>query len=175
MDVREKEWRESGRLIGASKLHYLGYRDGQLTNDSMVEIGRTLVDIIAKEVASAPDDVEIELMTIDLNGVTGHIDHIVAARATCWAYYMLKKLDDRFKRVRLICLPRQHAPDVNIDWIYMEPGRTEDEIDEIVDARTYREQIIAIMRAHHSQRADCDQHLRNFGDSIGLNYFRVIE
>ena len=174
MDVREKEWRESGRLIGARKLHYLGYKDGQLTNDSMVEIGRQLVDLITNEIRSAVDETEIELMTIDLNGVTGHIDHIVAARATCWAYYTLRKKDSRFKKVRLVCLPYQHAPEPNVDWIYMEPGRKENEIDEVIDARAYREQIIAIMRAHHSQRADCDQHLRNFGDSIGLNYFRVI-
>lgn len=174
-DAREKEWRESGRLIGASKLHYLGYKDGQLTNESMVEIGQKLVDIITDETQHLPLDTEIELMSIDLNGVTGHIDHIVAARATCWAYYTLKKQDSRVKKLRLVCLPYHQSPDVNVDWIYMEPGRTEAEVDEIVDARAYRDQIVNIMRAHHTQRADCDQHLRKFGDSIGLNYFRVIE
>lgn len=174
-DLRESEWREAGKRIGAMKMNCLGYADGKLSNASMVEIGNTLVDLLTETLKELPSDVDVELMTIDLNGVTGHIDHIVAARATCWAYYTLKRQDNRLKRLRLVCLPIAHAPEPNIDWVYMEPGRRADEIDEIVDATAYREQIIHVMRAHHSQRVDCEYHLRTFGDSIGMNYFRIIE
>lgn len=173
-DHREKEWRESCRLIGASKQHYLGYKDGQLNNDSMITAGEKIVKLVRSELASG-DYNEVEFVTIDLGGVTGHIDHIVAARATCWAYYTLKKHDYRIKRVRLACLSRTEAPELNVDWIYMQPGYGAAEIDETVDARAYRERIVDVMHAHHSQRADCEQHLRSSSENIGLNYFRIVE
>ena len=173
VDVREKEWRHSGDLLGASKMHYLGYRDGQLCNESMIAIGETLVEIIQSELAKDPTITDVELMSIDLNGVTGHIDHIVAGRAACWAFYTLKKADARLRRIRLVCQPRQYAPHVSTDWLFVEPGCPEDEIDETVDARDSREKILAVMRAHHSQRADCDYHLRHHGDTIGMNYFKI--
>ena len=174
VDVREQEWRKSGELIGATRMHYLGYKDGQLTNESMITAGERLVDIIRQETSQLPDDAEIELMSIDLNGVTGHIDHIVAGRAACWAFYTLKKTDARMKRIRLVCRPRHHVPEVSTDWVFVEPGYLDGEIDEVVDARQHHDRIVEIMRAHHSQRADCDAHLQNESESIGLDCFKVL-
>ena len=55
----------------------------------------------------------------------------------------------------------------------MEAGRNEQEIDEVVDARQYRDEIIEIMRAHHTQRWDGEAHIEKLGDEIGMNYFIV--
>ncbi|MBM3209968.1 hypothetical protein FJZ39_01330 [Candidatus Saccharibacteria bacterium] len=174
--VREKEWRLSGDLIGATSLHYLGYRDGTMCNQSMVEIGEKLIALIADKATSLANGDTIELMSIDLNGVTGHIDHIVAARASAYAYYKLKAAYPQLvSRLRLVCLPNHYAPSVNVDWIYMEAGRNNNEIDEIVDAREYNEQIISVMRAHATQKSDGERHIKMRGNNVGLNYFRVIK
>jgi hypothetical protein len=55
----------------------------------------------------------------------------------------------------------------------MEKGRSEDEIDEIVDARHLNDQLLGVVRAHQSQRSDGETHIKNRGADLGLNYFIV--
>jgi LmbE family N-acetylglucosaminyl deacetylase len=171
--VRLEEWRTAGKLMGATSMHYLGYKDGQLCNLSMVEISERIQTLIAPIVATAAADTKIEFLTNDLNGITGHIDHIVAARVACHTFYAMKEHDERFKRIRLSCVSRSELPEGNIDWLYMEAGRTDDEIDETVDARSLREEIIAIIRSHHTQRSDGEHHIARRGGQIGIDHFIV--
>ena len=112
----------------------------------------------------------------------GHVDRerhdapvprIAAARAACLAFYRLKETDKRFKRVLLNCLPYRDWPTDNTNWIYMERGRRENEVDEIVDARHLHDQLLEIVRAHRSQRGDGEAHIKNRGADLGLNYFIV--
>lgn len=172
-DVRLNEWYKAGTLLGAKSMQHLGYTDGQLNNTDMVEaVGK--ISSAAQEISQThTESVEIEFMTFDLNGLTGHIDHIVASRATCLAFYRLKASDRRFTRLRLACLPRELYPQTDTGWLYMEPGRTADEVDEIVDARNFRNQILDVINAHHSQRQDGESIIRTFGDELGMNYFQV--
>ena len=171
--VREKEWREAGHLMSATSMELLGYEDGQLNNQIMIEASQRIIAFVTAKISSSDMDTEIEFMTLDINGYTGHIDHIVAARAACLAFYRLKQSDDRFTRIRLACLPNTLYPTVNTDWIYMEPGRFADEIDETIDARSLRNKILSVMEAHHSQRADAEATIKSQGENLGLNYFIV--
>lgn len=172
--ARLKEWHEAGRLMGATSQHHLGYVDGQLCNNDYLEIVDRVTQLIDQTLADYANP-SVELLTNDLNGITGHIDHIVAARAANLIFYRDKQNAGRLARLRMICLPKDYLSDVNTDWLYMEPGRDTGDITEVVDARRYRDDIVAIMRAHHSQRADCETHLKARGDQIGLNYFIVRE
>ncbi len=174
-EVRLEEWQMAGTLMGASSQHFLGYGDGQLNNQTMIEAGQKIVELATTIIASADKPDTIEFMTSDLNGISGHVDHIVAARAACWAFYRLKTKDNRLTRIRLTCLPREMLPTANTHWLYMEPGRTKQEIGEIVDARHLHDEIIAIMRTHHSQRGDGESHIERRGDELGLNYFTIME
>jgi LmbE family N-acetylglucosaminyl deacetylase len=171
--VRLQEWQSAGELMGATSMRYFGYKDGQLTNRSMIEISQRVIDSIATIIASAPDDAQIELLTNDLNGVTGHIDHIVAARTACHVFYQMKQYDKRFARIRLSCLSRQDVPTINTDWLYMEPGRTAEEIDETIDNRHLRDEIISIIRTHQTQRRDGDYCIAWHGDRLGVDHFIV--
>jgi LmbE family N-acetylglucosaminyl deacetylase len=171
--VRLDEWHAAGKLLGAKSMHFLGYKDGQLNNLAMIEATGRIATLITHTLASLPRDIEIEFMSLDLNGYTGHIDHIVAARAACHAFYTFKKNDPRFSRIRFACLAQEIAPNTSIDWVYMEPGRTSQEIDETVDARALASDIKTIMKAHTSQRADYEMAIKNQGTNLGLNYFIV--
>lgn len=171
--VREQEWRAAGQLLGAKSMTFLGYKDGQLCNRDMIEIGQNLLEMVQKILENTENDAKVELVTFDLNGISGHIDHIVAARAATWAFYTLKKTDSRLQTIKYACLPASLAPETNIDWLYMEAGRPDSEINEIVDARGLKDEVIAIMRRHHSQRGDGEAHIKNRGDDLGLNYFVV--
>lgn len=172
-EVREKEWRAAGELIGANHMVLLGYGDGELCNQSMIEIGYEIREKIIQILDGSDENAEIEFMTNDLGGITGHIDHIVAARTTCWLFSQLKAKDSRFKRVRMACLPQSLLPTENSDWLFMEAGRPDDEIDQVVDATHLNQKIIEVMRAHHTQRTDCENHVAKLGDNIGINYFIV--
>lgn len=172
-EVRFKEWQKSGQLLGASGMHSLGFRDGHLDNVAMIEAAGKLTELIKPIVQAAPEDTEIEFITFDLNGLTGHLDHIAAARAACLVFYRLKTHDKRFKRILFNCLPREQAPLPNTDWVYMEQGRSQDEIDEIVDARHLHDTLLDIVRAHYSQRSDGETHIKNRGADLGLNYFVI--
>jgi LmbE family N-acetylglucosaminyl deacetylase len=171
--VRLEEWKKAGALIGATSMHFLGYKDGTLSNKSMLEIGHKLVDLITQTISSEPEDTQVELLSMDLNGLTGHIDHIVAARSACYAFYSLQATDPRLTRIRLACMPLSHAPVSNVNWLYMEAGRGDNEIDEVVDATAERDKLLAIVEAHHTQRSDGNQYLQSMGDQLGMNYFIV--
>lgn len=174
-EVRLEEWHEAGTLLGAHRMTHLGYEDGKLCNDAMIEISERLVDLVQAAIKNEPDDIEVEFMTLDLNGLTGHIDHIVATRAACLTFYQLKKTDPRLKRIRLYCLPDTFYPEMNTRWIYMEQGRSPQEIDEKIDNRALRPALLEIMRAHHTQRADADYHIKLLGDQLGVDHFIVKE
>jgi LmbE family N-acetylglucosaminyl deacetylase len=171
--VREKEWREAGRLIGANSMELFGYKDGQLNNQIMIEAAERIIALATETIKDEAMDVEVEFMTLDLNGYTGHIDLIVAARAACLAFYRLKKTDTRFTRIRFACLPNTLYPTANTDWIYMEAGRTASEINETIDARSLQDEILSIMKAHYSQRGDAESAIKSQGENLGLNYFIV--
>lgn len=172
-EVRLNEWREAGNLLGASSMHHLGYTDGMLNNLVMIEVSERITQVIHKVLENESDGVEIEFMTLDLNGLTGHIDHIVAARAASKVFYTLKSTDNRFSRIRFFCLSDKHYPTQNTDWIYMEAGRSPEEIDETVDARNLKDEILEVMHAHHSQRSDAENQIARLGDDLGLNHFIV--
>lgn len=171
-ETRLQEWHEAGKLLGAKSMHFFGYEDGELNNKQMIGAGRRLVDVVAEAIPDG-EDIEIEFMTLDLNGYTGHIDHIVAARAASWAFYTLKQADARFTRIRYACLPQKLYPKAEFGWIYQEAGRSPEEIDETVDTRELREDILNVMRAHRTQRADYDYTVKSWGRDLGLNYFIV--
>lgn len=171
--ARLEEWKQAGHLLGASSMQFLGYKDGQLNNRDMIEIGQRLIGIVQEILKVTPGDATVEFITLDLNGMTGHIDHIVAARAACYAFYTIKKTDSRLDRIRFICTPNKHFPVSNTNWIFMEAGRLPQEIDETIDAREIRDDILAVMQAHHTQRGDYEANLQQQGDDLGLNYFIV--
>lgn len=172
-EERLKEWRAAGALLGAKSMDFLGYKDGELNNKAMIDAGQKIIKTISQIVHGAPADAEIEFMTLDLSGYTGHIDHIVAARAACFAFYTLKKSNPRFSRIRLACFSSDSVAKSNIDWIYMEAGHAPEEIDETVDARSLRDDILKIMHTHHTQRGDCEAMIKTQGTNLGLNHFIV--
>jgi len=173
-EIRIQEWRAAGELIGATSMHHLGYVDGTLNNLDHLEVTNKVTDLV-KEITAGHDDIEIEFMSLDLNGYTGHIDHIVAARSACLAFYRLREQGLPMKRVRLACLSREENPTVNTHFVFMEPGRTPEEIDETVDGREFTDKIHEVMRLHHTQRADYQTVTTYKGDKLGLNYFIVKE
>lgn len=171
-DVRLQEWHKAGGLIGAKQMYHLGYMDGELGNKDHVEITSQIMALV-QELSEDRDDIEIEFMSTDLNGITGHIDHIVAGRSACLAFYRLKEMGLPMTRIRLACISCDHFCDINTDFVFMEPGHQPSEIDEVIDARHLADEVFEIVRCHHTQRGDGETHIAHRGKDIALNHFIV--
>lgn len=172
-DVRLNEWRTAGKLMGATTMHHLGFIDGTLGNINHIEASEKIEALVRTVIAEQSDDVEVEFMTNDLNGITGHIDHIVAARSACFVFYKLKDRGLPLTRIRLATVPQSLLATHNLDFVYMEAGRPDSEIDEVIDAREIVTDIYEIMRAHHTQRSDGEGHISRHGENVAMNYFIV--
>lgn len=172
-EVRLKEWHQAGELLGATSMHHLGYNDGFLNNHIMIQAAEKVEEIVTNILAGVSEATQVEFVSMDLNGVTGHIDHIVAARTACLVFYRLKAEDTRFTRIRLACWPHDAFPSANTNWIYMESGRTSGEIDETVDARELKDEITRIVHTHHTQRQDGENFLAWQGSNLGMCHFIV--
>lgn len=173
-EVRLQEWRQAGELLGAKKMYHLGYADGTLGNNDHQEITQQIMDITRTAIAGR-DNVVVEFMSMDLNGITGHIDHIVAGRSSCLAYCRLADEGLPMSRIRLACIPKQQFAHKNTSFVYMEAGRDDDVINETVDARHIAEDVRAVMHCHHTQRDDAEVHMSTLGDDIAVDYFIVQE
>jgi LmbE family N-acetylglucosaminyl deacetylase len=169
-ELRLKEWHDAGSLLGAAQMHHLGYMDGTLCNLHMVEISDKIIEIV-QHIITDQSEIEIEFMSLDLNGFSGHIDHIVAARSVCHAFYILKEQHMPVRRVRLAALPEAQWPHINNDWIYREAGRKPNEIDEIIDATAMHDKIVEVIKCHYSQRSDGEGFIHERGERLGMNYF----
>lgn len=173
-DARLREWHAAGELIGASSMHHFGYVDGALNNLDHQEITHKIVDL-TKQITANRHDSTIEFISFDLNGYTGHIDHIVATRSACLAFYRLRSDGLPMHRIRLACLTNNDVPAVNTQFVYMEQGRSPQEINETIDARQYSDKIHSVMQQHHTQRADYETVTSQKGDRLGIDYFMIKE
>jgi LmbE family N-acetylglucosaminyl deacetylase len=171
--VRDAEWRKASKLIGAFGKYNMMLRDGRLNNVTMQLASERIMQIVRDIITSHAIPVEAEFITFEPLGLTGHIDHIVAARAASFAFYRLKNEGLPLTRIRYYCNDEKIAPVHNTDWIYADKGHADHEIDEVVDARHLQKEIIAIMKTHDSQRADCTHYLEIQGPELGLDHFIV--
>lgn len=79
---RIDEWNRAADLLGAFSRTHLGFTDGKLGNIVMLQAVEKIDRIVDQIVNSHQIPVEIEFMTLDPNGLTGHIDHIAAGYNT---------------------------------------------------------------------------------------------
>jgi len=172
--VRLEEWRAAGTLIGATSMHHLCYIDGRLCNNDYHEIAGEITKIVNNTLNEHSEKLEIEFMSMDFNGVTGHIDHIVAARVAAFVFYQQRELDRNMTRMLLSCVPRSEAPKPNTDWLYMDAGRAR-EVCQMVAFPELHHQVIEIIRAHHTQRNDGETHIKRRRNEVTTNYFMILE
>jgi len=171
--ARDTEWRKAGKMIGASGMYSFKLRDGRLNNVTMQLASSRAMKIVKDIISSHEIPVEAEFITLEPNGLTGHIDHIVAARMTSFVFYRLRDDGLPLTKIRYYCNDEKTVPMHNTEWIYADKGHPDHEIDEVVDARHLHDDIIAVMQAHKTQRADYEHYLAAYGNTLGLDHFIV--
>jgi LmbE family N-acetylglucosaminyl deacetylase len=157
--TRLEEWLESGRRIGASSNYALHYPDGGLCNDLYLEISSKIQAHMQQVIANYHEPLELNFITFEERGVSGHLDHIAASFITTFIYEKLRQKqvpDTTLGMLRYYCLPKRMAKTCNCAWIYMPAGRDMTEIDEVISYEDMRDIKVGIMDAHASQKGDRD-------------------
>ncbi len=155
-EVRNEEWLEAGKLLGAKTQHQLWYLDGELNNYYFRQIADDCKAIVESITQEYGEKTEFTFVTMDQNGISGHIDHIVMSYVATFVFVALRAQDKRFKELRYTCVSEKMLPHADTSFVFRSKGRSAKEIDIISDITSVFEQKKEIMRAHKSQRADAE-------------------
>src|SRR3990167_80093 len=145
--LRQEDLRAAAKILGVKKVDFLGFDDGQLCNN--------LYHNLANKIEERVRDYQPEtLLTFELNGVTGHLDHIAVSLATSFVFQKLAFV----KTLMYFCLDKSLQENWAKDYfIYIPPGHTETEVDEVVDVSSVWQQKFDAISAHQSQKEDVER------------------
>jgi N,N'-diacetylchitobiose non-reducing end deacetylase len=163
-EIRKKELLRSSKILGVKKVEFLNYKDGSLCNSLYHEIAQKLTDILNKY---GPDT----LLTFELRGISGHLDHIAASLITTYVFYKL----DFVKKIMYLCELKE-AMDQDLDYfIYQPPGYNRKDIDYTVDIKKTWDKQVQAMKAHKSQIDDVEKVLSIKEKLPKEEHFKILE
>jgi LmbE family N-acetylglucosaminyl deacetylase len=162
--IRSKEIQEAAHILGVKRVEFLGYKDGQLDNLTMIE----LQEIYTKKIQQDQPDT---LLTFNLNGVSGHIDHITVALAATKAFRDTKIPEKIYYYTTL----KKFSDTMSDYFIYFPDGITEEQADETIDVSEVWETRVRAMHCHKSQIHDIKRILTRYEEVPKREYFIVKE
>lgn len=139
--VRENELRESAKILGVKKIFFLGFKDGELSNN----LYHKLADKIQKILETLTPE---KIMTDEIRGISGHIDHITVAMVTTFVFYKLPFI----KELMYYCTEKREV--MRDYFIYMPPGFDKKDMDLRIDISDVWDKKVAAIKAHKSQLKD---------------------
>ena len=148
--VREKELKESAKILGVKQVFFLGFIDGTLSNS----IYHKLAEKIEKHLRILKPET---IITYEPRGISGHIDHIVVSMVTTFVFYRLSFI----KTLLYYCRSSANSKRLNNYFIYFPPGYRREEIDKVVDIEKEWPTKVKAMMAHKSQRHDAERILKS--------------
>lgn len=149
--IREEELREAANVLGVTDVEFLGFSDGKISNEQMLLLER---EFIKRITVFEPDT----LLTFNLNGVSGHLDHIAVASATTQAFRKTS-IPQRLYYYTLCDSQTTHMKDY---FIYFPEGPTQSDIHEVIDVSSIWERRLEAVHKHKSQKKDIENFLISF-------------
>ena len=142
-EIRRDELLASSKLLGVKKVFFLNYHDGTLSNLLYYELAdkvKKIIDNIKPEV----------LLTFDLRGVSGHIDHIAVAMITSYVFERTPYV----KEIWYYVMTKAYEESVENHFIFFPPGYTKSEISKVVKTAKVWGLKVKAMYLHESQLHD---------------------
>jgi LmbE family N-acetylglucosaminyl deacetylase len=167
---RSEELQNASKLIGASSLSQLNFPDGGLSNNNLQDVTDAISKVIEQKIAEKT--CQIDFLTFDLNGISGHLDHIAVSLATTYIYTHFDfKLSEK-GTLRYFCLcSEQKSEDLDY-FVYSPCGHPENAIDETVDVGDIIDIKKQVIAAHPSQASDVKLALER-GDKLNTEHFMI--
>lgn len=144
-EVRAEELRGSAEILGVKKVFFLGFTDGTLSN----ALYHKLAASIEKHLKKLKPEL---ILTMNPNGGSGHIDHIVVSMVASYEFERLKFVKKIMYTAQSIEATRKAEKFPY--FIYRPPGLPRDQIDEIIDISDVWDIKQKAMQAHVSQKHD---------------------
>lgn len=145
-EVREKEHAAAAKILGIKHLEYLGYLDGEISNNNFSEI----IPQVVKRTREINPDI---ILTFDLLGLSGHLDHIAMALIATQAFHEVKTV----RKLYYFVQPKSVTDKI---WQLTKRrvwGRRNDEITTVIDVKKYLPVKMKASQAHLTQKADYDR------------------
>lgn len=141
--IRANELKKAGKILGIKKIFFLGFKDGSLNNNRYHQLATKIKKVflqIRPEV----------IITYEMRGVSGHLDHIAISLATSFVAVKLKFV----KTILYYCLTKNHRQLIKDYFIFFPPAYKKKEINLTVNLSSVWEKKINAIKAHASQRKD---------------------
>ena len=136
----------AGKILGIKKVEFLDFKDGRIGNQDLAKLEKIITDKVNR---FRPDTI----LTFDLNGVSGHLDHIAVASATTQAFRKTMIA----KRLYYFTIPKTFSDMVKDYFIYFPEGKRPEEADEKIDVSSVWKKRISAMDQHQSQKKDIEE------------------
>lgn len=159
---RAEELQASARVLGVKEVFFLGFRDGELCNNKYHELAEKIEEVLNR---LRPE----EIMTFELLGVSGHIDHITISMVSSFVFERLEFI----KKIWYFCISQEMVQKHEHYFIYIPPGYKLSEVNLINDVTDAWDLKLQAMREHKSQSDDADMLLKNMGDLLKQEMFLV--
>ena len=144
-EIRADELKTSAAILGVKKVFFLGFIDGALSNSQY----HKLAAAIEKELKKLKPEL---ILTMNHNGGSGHIDHIVVSMVSSFVFERLSFI----KKIMYTASTDEYSKAASKYpyFIYRPPGIPRSQVDEIIDVSDVWDKKLAAMQAHKSQAED---------------------
>lgn len=162
--VREEEHRKAANILGISKLEYMDYVDGTINNLILEEMERKILSKIRKLEPQV-------IVTFDLSGISGHLDHIGVTQATTRAFLKFPGAS----KLYFLCLPKEMADEGTKKYVWKIWGREESEITTKIDVERFFDQRMQASCEHKTQMNDVNNLKELWKKYSHFDHFELVE
>jgi LmbE family N-acetylglucosaminyl deacetylase len=160
--VREQELKDASALLGIKKVYFLRFADGELCNDIYHEIADACQKLL-EEIKPQ------KLLTFEMRGVTGHIDHVATSMITTYLFYKLQYVSELW----YYCISNIYRSMIKDYFIYFPSGYEKDEVDEVIDVSDVWNERMQSVLCHGSQEKDMKECFKDLNQLPKEEYFLV--
>ena len=161
-NTREEELKNSAKVLGVRKVYFLGFKDGELSNNLYHKLASKIHLHLKKLKPSI-------VITYEPLGISGHIDHITVSMVTMFVIKKLKFVKELWQ----VCLPEETAKTRKNYYICFSPGYKKSEIDKIVDISDVWGTKLEAIKQHESQYKDFNKILGWLNKFPKKEYFLI--
>jgi len=172
--IREKELKNAAKILGISKIHFLGLIDGTLHKIKSEKLVKLILPIIKKE---NPDVV----ITFDSTGASNHPDHIAISKAATTAFKAYISTSKKEVKLYHTAIPKSNLKKLEkAGMSYNAFGQMKGVDDEIITTKInikheFNKKIKAL-KQHKTQHQDWERFLkRNLAIDLNNEYFTLIQ
>lgn len=161
-EIREEELRNSAKLLGIKSLFFLDYEDGALSNNQY--------HAIANDIQVLLDELKPEtLMTFEMRGVSGHLDHIAVSMIVHYVFHKISYA----KELMLYCEKEEVIKNFRDYFVYVPHGYEDGQIDKIIDITRVWDTKVKAMYEHKSQIKDVNTILYGLKEDVKEECFLI--